>query len=349
MKIKNLKFGLYFLVIVSLFISCGDDDDDIIVIELRDRTEQQVADKDSLMDYLSTHYYNSSFFETGIDHKYSDIIITELAEGETEAPDGNTLLINAVETLTTTYFDTEYEYYVLNINQGSGKAPKFTDAVKVRYEGINVDGEDIFDVISTPANLNLQSNGFNVSGTIRAWQLIMPEFNSALGFTIGTDGVVTFDGFGLGIMFVPSGLAYFSGTNTGSSYANLIFKFELLQVEEVDHDNDGIPSYVEDLNDDFDVFDDDTDEDNFPNFIDLDDDDDDVITLDELLSTEYIIDTIMGEEEPILNENEFVVSREEVNGVITINTVTIVDSNSDGIPDYLDETITINYNEEESN
>ncbi len=84
-------------------------------------------------------------------------------------------------------------------------------------------------------------------------------------------------------MFVPSGLAYFSGTSTGSSYDNLIFKFELLQFEVEDHDNDGIPSYLEDLDNDLDVIDDDTDEDGFVNFIDSDDDADGVSTLNELI------------------------------------------------------------------
>ncbi len=49
--------------------------------------------------------------------------------------------------------------------------------------------------------------------------------------------------------------------------------------------------------------------------------------------------------EPTIAANEFVRSRTEVNGVITIKTVTIADSNNDGTPDYLDENITIDYNE----
>ena len=82
-------------------------------------------------------------------------------------------------------------------------------------------------------------------------------------------------------MFVPSGLAYFSGNSTGAIYDNLIFKIELLQMEEQDHDSDLVPSYLEDLNDNIDVTDDDTDEDGLPNFIDLDDDGDGVLTINE--------------------------------------------------------------------
>ena len=190
------------------------------------------------------------------------------------------------------------------------------------------------------------TNGFSTSGAIKAWQLVMPLFNSAQDFNLD-NGSVNYNNYGLGVMFVPSGLAYFSGSTTGSSYDNLIFKFELLQVEVIDHDNDGLPSYVEDLDGNLIVEDDDTDENTFANFIDIDDDGDGVLTINELIPTTYTVDTNTGEEEPILASNEYERSRSENAGIIIINTVTIADDNGDGIPDYLDDTITINYNEDE--
>ena len=360
MKIKILKLSLFLLALTTVFISCKDDESvsGSTFVEA-DRTEQQELDNTEILAYLDSHYYNSSFFETGSNHKYTDIIIEELVEENgvlEEVPDGHTLLMTAVETRTTTYLETDYEYYVLNINQGGGDSPKFTDFLRVKYEGSSINDEiggeeDVFDSAITPADLNLQSNGSTVFGTIKAWQLVLPTFNASNSFDNEIDdngnvtGNIIFNNSGLGIMFVPSGLAYFSGTTTGSSYDNLIFKFELLQFETVDHDNDGIPSYIEDLNDNLDVTDDNTDEDSFLNFIDTDDDGDDVLTIDELIIEEYIVDTNMGEPEPILAANEFERSRSENDGIITIKTVTIADANSDGTPDYLDENITTNYNE----
>ena len=67
-----------------------------------------------------------------------------------------------------------------------------------------------------------------------------------------------------------------------------------------------------------------------------------------MIPTEYIVDTNLGEEEPVLGPNEFERSRSLTNGIITIKTVTIADSNNDDIPDYLDVNITINYNETSS-
>ena len=107
----------------------------------------------------------------------------------------------------------------------------------------------------------------------------------------------------------------------------------------------GIPSNVEDVNGDSYVNDDDSDEDSLPNYVDLDDDDDGVLTLNELEPKEYVVNTNLGEMEPILGAKEYELSRSESAGIITIKTVTIVDSNNDGIDDYLDDTVTINYNE----
>jgi len=287
MKTKTLKFCLGLLTIVAVFVACEPDDGPTVTFEEADRTEQQAKDKDSLLDYFATHYYNSSFFETGSNHKYSDIIITELpqdAEGnylDMPNPDQNTLLVDAVETHMTVFLDVDYEYYMLRLNQGGGESPKFTDQIRVRYEGRSVVSDEIFDSRISPIDFSLVGNGFTTFGTIRAWQLVMPAFSSASDYTIDVNGNVNYNNFGLGVMFIPSGLAYFSGITTGDAYDNLIFKFELLQYEESDHDNDGIPSHLEDLDSDFDVNNDDTDEDGFPDFIDQDDDGDGVPTINE--------------------------------------------------------------------
>ncbi|WP_426430807.1 FKBP-type peptidyl-prolyl cis-trans isomerase [Winogradskyella sp. HB-48] len=343
---KSIKFIVYLVFVSILVIACEDDDITVPNVEIRDRGEQQLADSDSLVAYLSTHYYNSDFFLTGTNHKYSDIVITELGEGE-DVPAGHTLLLDAVETHTTTYEETDYEYYVLRLNQGGGESPRFTDRVRVRYEGFSVDSGEVFDSRATPEDFSLTGVVFG-TGLIRGWQLILPQFSTSTDFVLNS-GIVEYNNYGLGMMFLPSGLAYFSGTASGSisAYSNLIFKFELLQYEEVDHDGDGIPSYVEDLNVNLDVLDDDTDGDLAPNYIDLDDDGDGVNTFDELISNTYTVDTNIGETEPVLANNEYEVSRSTTNGVITINTVTVVDADSNGTPDYLQEDVSTNYNEEE--
>jgi hypothetical protein len=160
-------------------------------------------------------------------------------------------------------------------------------------------------------------------------------------------------------MFLPSGLGFYSGTNSGTSYDNLVFKFELLQYEEVDHDGDGIPSHMEDLDDNLYVLDDDTDEDRAYNYIDVDDDNDGVLTRDELMAKTYTEDETMN---PFMSEtaaqnyfdnnaasNELFdrIDFNSEDSTYELKTLIIMDSNDNNEPDYLEDTITISYNEED--
>ncbi|NNC51128.1 MAG: peptidylprolyl isomerase [Flaviramulus sp.] len=287
------KVTLYILILMLGFVSCKKDDSLLdIEVELRDRTEQQLVDNDSIINYLETHYYNSDFFDaSNTDPNTKDLIIMPLGEGETSAPDGNTLLFNAVETKAIVFAETDYQYYILRLNQGGGvDSPTFADNVLVTYEGFTLDGE-VFDSKVNP------DTPFDLLNLIPVWRKVLPQFNTAESFIENSDGTVEYLNQGTGVMFVPSGLGYFSSSATGiSSYSPLIFKFELYKKIENDHDGDGIPSYKEDLNNDgeFNVnfenlkddTDDDTDGDGTPDYLDKDDDGDSIPTRNEDLDND---------------------------------------------------------------
>lgn len=280
------KVTLVILCLTSVFLACNDDDDgnDIPVVEERDRTEQQAADKASLTDYLQSHYYNSSDFVSNANPSLLDLIISELPEdGVLPEPDNNTLLIDAIETHTTIFAETNYEYYILRLNQGGGaSSPTFADDVRVNYNG-SLLNDDVFD--STVNSIDL-----DLTQVIPGWRKVFPLFNVAESFVENGDGTVEYMDYGLGVMYLPSGLCYYS-VPQGSipSYSPLIFKFELFDTSENDHDLDGVPSYLEDLNGDgeftidieeiSDTIDDDTDDDNLLDYVDIDDDNDGVPTL----------------------------------------------------------------------
>ncbi|SHG39673.1 FKBP-type peptidyl-prolyl cis-trans isomerase [Winogradskyella jejuensis] len=344
MKLRTLLASI--TVFTIIIFACSPDDPDFIPVEDRDRGEQQLADNDSIVNYLQTYYYNKTELAMMTNPEPSDIIL-KIFEGTPD--DGYSLLFtdDNLLTRTTTFEDTQYTYYILKINQGGGtESPKFTDKVRVEYEGSLIGTDDsVFDSAVSPTDFNLVGGGINAGGVITGWQRVFPEFNTAASFMTGSD--VTYDDYGLGVMFLPSGLAYFSRQLIGiPSYSNLIFKFALFQTQENDHDNDGIPSYVEDLNNNLSVFDHDTDENSIVNYVDPDDDGDGVLTINELERREYIVDTNLGEEEPVLNINEFELTRTESMGIITITTGTIVDANNNSIPDYLDEDATTDYSED---
>jgi hypothetical protein len=339
---KNIKINYLILSLIVLsisFTSCRKDDGIPDSIEEEPRDEQQLKDADTLLTYINSHYYNSGDFVGNPNPSMNDLEITKLADGES-VPSNHTLLADAVEEKTTTFAETEYVYYILRINQGGGEQkPHFSDDVRLNYSGFLTNG-NVFDSTASPAD-------FDLTGLIPGWARVIPEFNVAESFMINEDGTVSYNNVGVGVMFLPSGLAYYSaGTQGIGPYKCIMFKFDLLQTEVNDHDQDGIPSYAENLDGDFDINDEDTDGDLLVNFIDDDDDGDGVLTIDELMPNEYVVDTNLGEEEPTLADGEYEVDRTEEDGVITIKTVKIMDSNNDGVDDYLDENITINYNED---
>ena len=263
-------------------------------------------------------------------------MITELLEGES-LPPNTSLLMDAVEVKSTTYLEVDYEYYILKIKQGEGESsPNFCDKVRVNYSGSLTDGS-VFDGTTTPVV-------FDLVYLVPGWSRVLPEFNTSGSYVSNPDGTVSFDGFGMGAMFLPSGLGYFSSYQSGiPSYSNLVFKFELMQMQVNDHDSDNIPTYMEVSLGSLDLYGLDTDLDLFADFLDLDDDGDGTDTSDEILLDSYSNPTEQGLRAELdaieLMSNQFVSPISSLaDGTFTANIITLVDSNDNGIPNYLDAT-----------
>ena len=333
------KYNILFIcsLIISV-ISCSPEEDDAVSVPEKDRTKQQVVDNDSLVGYLNTHYYNSAEVNAMANPSIADVVITELPEGDT-LPSGTELLMSAVETKETTYLDVEYQYYILKIKQGEGaSSPRFCDEVRVKYSGYLTDGTN-FDGSSFPVKFDLVS-------LIAGWSRVMPHFNTASSYVSNSDGTVSFDGYGMGVMFLPSGLGYFATPRTSiPSYSNLIFKFELLQTETADHDSDNIPTYMEVAEEgDLNLYNKDTDGDLIADFNDTDDDGDGTLTKDEVRVETYTEDTRVALETILnaleLESNQFLspIKFQSNRNNYTANRITITDSNGNETPNYLDDT-----------
>jgi len=179
-----------------------------------------------------------------------------------------------------------YDLYYLNVEQGGGKeSPNFPDIITLTYEGIYINKEistipytKLFDGSVVPVS-------FDLTAVVNGFQDVMTEFNIAEDIIINSDGTLEAVNPGIGAMFIPSGLGYYVNPPAGSEvpiYAQLIFTFSLYDVTEGDQDNDGVPSIIEDLNNNQLEEDDDTDEDGLPNYFDADDDNDGRPTSDEI-------------------------------------------------------------------
>jgi hypothetical protein len=343
---KNI---LLIVALVSLF-SCKKDDNSTSFYVVP-YAEQAPIDDEALVEFLTTHYYNEEQFVTpgnypnfnyDIEFFIDETLAQVDANGDDDFDDTNqvvdgytrTALIDLVETEVVIVDDVEHNLYILRARDGSGVGqPKFCDSTFLDYKGMQLD-KIPFDSSVNPRWLDLTSTvkGFTES--------VSAGFYISTGNTSNNDGTYTFNDYGVGAAFMPSGLGYYANPPlTIETYAPLIFTFKVFNaVLDTDHDNDGIPTFLEDLNGDEDLFNDDTDNDTSPNYLDTNDDGDPILTKDEVVTNTYVINE--GDVEPVLGLNEYEVKRVTnetvVPNQITITTSTYIDSDNDGILDYLD-------------
>ncbi|NER15556.1 hypothetical protein GWK08_19040 [Leptobacterium flavescens] len=305
MRINKLSYLL--IPVLLLWISCNNNDDDGgSGQELRDVAEVAVENETDIQAFLRTHFYNYEEFQNppaGFDFE----IVIDTIEGVNA---DKTPLIDQVTSRTIVLTgsndeDVPHTLYYLEAREGVGGQPTIADSTFVEYTGTLLDGT-IFDSRSTPiwfdlAIFNPSTNGLGIS---RGFAEGITEFRAADGFTENPDGTITSNGFGSGLIIMPSGLGFFGAfVPRIPAYSPLIFNVRLIAVNDADHDGDGILSVMEDLDNDRIVANDDTDGDGLPNYLDIDDDGDGTLT-----------------------RNEF----DENNDGIPD------DTDGDGIPDYLD-------------
>jgi hypothetical protein len=128
---------------------------------------------------------------------------------------------------------------------------------------------------------------------LRGYSQALTKFSVGDAIVSNPDGTTEITNSGVGLMIIPSGLAYFNGGPNGiPPYSPLIFSTSSgLYIPDTDYDGDGIPSFMEDINGDGDVTNDNTDKKEeealrspaFPNHLDPDDDEDGIPTRDEII------------------------------------------------------------------
>jgi len=253
------KILLSVLLLFFVIFSCKSDDDE----DSFDHEGQAIIDDGVLREFLSTHFYTPS-----IDDESFGVIDTIL---NGEAP-----MLDIVTTQNETFNDVDYKLYVLKETPvGVGISPSRIDSVFVQYRGITIDdNKNQFDE-------RVNFTWLTLTNTITGWSRGFVNYNAGINTSI-PDQPLTFEETGKGILFIPSGLAYRNiGTQGIGANVPIYFHINLGQVEEIDHDRDGIASRYEDIDGDGDVLNDDTDNDGAANFSDPDDDNDGILTIDE--------------------------------------------------------------------
>lgn len=312
-----------FLGIGLFLISCGSDDDGIggQLIPPRLLADVEAENDTEILEYLRTHFYNYEEFETppaGFDFKIRiDTIAGTNSDKIPLADQVSSSVINVSGfefSLGDEEVDIPHTYYYLVARQGSGSNVSVADSAFVRYEGKLLNGTSFDGVENTGTWFDLARIQAPQQGA-RGFSEAMVNFRTGGDTTSNPDGTFDVDGFGVGIMFLPSGLGFFNvSQGVIPIYSPLIFEVDLLTMVAADHDQDGIPSIDEDLNGNGYLYDDNTDEENerdaglqlVVDFLDIDDDGDGVLT------------------------------REEIEVNDATGEITFPDADGDGVPDYLD-------------
>tara|TARA_R110002012_G_scaffold89061_1_gene218852 strand:- start:82747 stop:83820 length:1074 start_codon:yes stop_codon:yes gene_type:complete len=340
LKLMKLRNYLGLAIVLLLCVGCpSDDDNGVVAVPLRDRGEQSIEDDALIREYLETHFYNYEEFENPLEEFDYKVRFDTIAGDNID----KTPIIDRPElrSLTYTRVDTEQTLYILSARQGeSEKAPStFVDSVFATIEGVNIYG-DVFESVPNP-------QWFDLPFTIDGFSNGLAGFKGASsGPVVNGDGTTSYENFGIGAAFIPSGLAYFEQSNTGDLYSSLIFTFSVFNVRVTDHDGDGIKSLDEDLDGNGFLFDDadNPDNDSAAAFQDPNDDNDGVLTKLEIIRDEdgnlvSFIDTDGDGINDHLDTDDDGDGRDTLDEIVinsTTGVVTYTDTDGDGIPDYLD-------------
>jgi len=308
------KFKYYFVLLLAglAIVSCNKSDDDKTeVAPLRDYQEQFNTDNADIEEYLKANYITVT--------ENMDVTISAITDPATQPSIMSYLNSATFPKLLLRNIDLHgitYKMYYLVLREGIGVSPMNTDGVLTAYRGeylkrvekTDTEPEHLtttfFDQLVYPKNI------LDLYSVIMGWSEIYPQFKTGTT-TYNGDGTPNYKDFGAGVLFVPSGLGYYSAPPSSSTipaYAPLIFSFKLYDIKRLDHENngysngvllenpDGVFDYQEDLNGDGYVRDyrnttlypnapvnpDDTDGDGIPDFLDHDDDGDGYTTRFEL-------------------------------------------------------------------
>ena len=303
------KFKFYFILLITsiTIFSCSKNNNDETVEPLRDYQTQYNAEIKIIEDYLKTNYITVKNAPGQTSDQ--DVIIQKLDADHTVSIWDQTLY--PLKKRIVELHSIKYTLYYLELRQGKkdaitglgGVSPCNVDNVLTSYKGTYLS-----ESTTTPSTITttqfeeavLPNDYLSLFGLIRGWKEIFPQFKTG-SYNSNTNGTISYTDFGSGVMFIPSGLAYYNETRSAiPAYSPLVFSFKLYDIQRSDNEYtatttgyvpspDGVLSYQEDIDGDGYVWTtselptdalnpDDTDKDGIPDFLDIDDDGDNYTT-----------------------------------------------------------------------
>lgn len=251
--------ALFFLLFIFA-VSCKKEEE--VQEPPRDVGEQALEDNNTLLDYFQSHTYNYEDFENNSLTPETTLLLDTLTtENDHKTPLIDLVQERKVDVFTVDGDKVEHTLYYLVARQGVGNQPSAVDSTFVAYEGSLLNGT-VFDQRKNPI-------WFDLLQSIRGFREGMTALRAGT-YTVNDDNTVNFDNFGQGVLFIPSGMGYFSTAQANiPAYSPLIFKVSLYAMTESDHDQDGVLT-KEEYDNDNDGLPDDSDEDGIPDYLDKD-------------------------------------------------------------------------------
>jgi hypothetical protein len=289
------KIKLYFILLIAAITinSCNKDDNETIAPP-KPYNEQYPVDIAIIEDYLKANYITVVNNPGAMNDQ--DVTIANLDE------DHSTSIwdqkVYPLKSRDVKLNGIVYKMYYLVLRDGVNESPCNVDGVFAAYKGEYLAREatsgtttitsTLFQEVKSPNTI------FELYSTVRGWKEFFPQLKYGTS-TSNADGTVSYNDFGAGVMFLPSGLGYYNKPQEGiPAYSPLVFSVKLFAIQRTDYDSDGIPSFQEDLDGDGYMWTktelqdgatlnlDDTDSDGTPDFLDFDDDGDNYATRGEI-------------------------------------------------------------------
>lgn len=277
-------FGLF------LMLSCSKSTDDVVITPPRAYDLEYGYDMAVIDKFLNTYTYsinagNDIVFEKPSTTFTNPLLITLPTSGIT---------FPQLRFKNVALHDITYKVYYLVFNEGStSKKPSRVDDVLVGYRGIYLENQ-LGILGATPEfenNPNPSSLFSLLTDVIRGWGEILPLFGTGtIDATAPANNPTTYTNYGVGAIFIPSGLGYFNVEQRDQSnvlkipsYSPLVFTIKLFDTKRADQDGDKIESINEIVRNADDTFTfTDTDVDGIPDYLDIDDDNDGITTINEI-------------------------------------------------------------------
>jgi len=298
------KIKFYFILLIAAITVNSCNKDDNTIAPPKPYAEQYPIDIAIIEDYLKANYITVVNNPGAVNDQ--DVTIAKLdADHPTSIWDQK---VYPLKSRNVQLHGIVYKLYYLVLREGVGESPCNVDGVLTAYKGEYLASETASGTTTITSTLFQEVRSpntiFELYGTIRGWKEVFPQLKYGTSKS-NADGTVTYNDFGAGVMFLPSGLGYYNNAQDGiPSYSPLVFSVKLFAIKRSDleynivngvvlPDPDGVLSYQEDRDGDGYMWTkaelpvdavnpDDTDGDGNPDFNDFDDDGDGFATKGEI-------------------------------------------------------------------